>query len=123
MRLVCHPISVRSLSSVLSGELPPAIPQIQRQIPHELDMAVFHVNRGPQPPHILGDVVAEDNRPHRRLARAALPHQQHLSLLLARVHRVDAVWGTPQARSGLRGMCCKVDWALLPTHSGSQLRH
>ena len=49
-------------------------------------MAVLYVDCRTEPANILGDIIAEDDRAHRRLARAALAHQQHLSLLLASVH-------------------------------------
>lgn len=52
-------------------------------------MTVLDVNRSTESAHILGDVVAEDNRAHGRLARATLAHKQHLSLLLAGVHAGD----------------------------------
>lgn len=49
-------------------------------------MAVLHVNRSTQSPHIFGNIVAEDDRAHRGFARAALAHQQYLFLLLSVIH-------------------------------------
>lgn len=66
--------------------MPATIPQIQCQISHELRMAVLHVNCRTQAAHIFCDVIAEDDRAHRGLARAALAHEQHLFLLLTGVH-------------------------------------
>ena len=65
---------------------PSTIPQIEGEVAHELDMAVLHINGSTEAPHILGDIVAEDDRAHRGLARATLAHQEHLSLLLAGIH-------------------------------------
>lgn len=45
-------------------------------------MAQIDINRRPQPPRIPRNVVTEDDTPHRTLPRPALPHQQHLLLLL-----------------------------------------
>lgn len=69
-------------------DLPSAVPKIQHQVSHELDIGVLDVNRGAQPTNILGDIVAKDNAPHRRLSSSALAHEQHLALLLTldRVH-------------------------------------
>lgn len=52
-------------------------------------MTVLDVNRRTESAHIFGDVVAENDRAHRRLARTTLAHKQHLSLLLAGVHAGD----------------------------------
>ena len=62
--------------------VPSAIPEIQHEVPHELDVAVLDVDSGTQSADILGDIVAEDNASHGRLARATFAHQQHLALLL-----------------------------------------
>lgn len=67
---------------------PTTIPQIKRQIPHELNMAMLNINSRAEPSHILRNIVAKDNRSHRRLSRPALPHQQHLPLLLPPIHDV-----------------------------------
>lgn len=80
-------------------DAPSAVPQVQHQVPHELDVAVLDINGGAQAAHVLGDIVAEDDGAHRRLAGAALAHEQHLALLLAlaRVHGGGAC--------GVRGAC------------------
>ena len=49
-------------------------------------MDVFHVDSCAQAAHIFCDVVAEDYRTHRGLARAALAHEQHFFFLLTGVH-------------------------------------
>lgn len=88
---VCPSAAVahRLFMDAAGNDSPSAVPEIEHQVAHELDVAVLHVNRRAQPPHVLCDIVAEDNGAHRRLARAALAHEQHLALLLslARVHR------------------------------------
>lgn len=69
--------------------IPSTVPQVQHEIAHELDVAVFDVYGGPQSPDVFGNIVAEDDAPHGRLAGAALAHEQDLALLLAlggRVH-------------------------------------
>lgn len=73
----------RGLDEVKSYiNIPSAVPEIQHQVPHELDIAMLDIDRSAQSAHILGYVVAEDDAAHGRLPRAALPHEQHLALLL-----------------------------------------
>ena len=43
-------------------------------------MGVFDVDGGAEPPGVPGDVVGEDDAPHRRLAGARLAHEQHFLL-------------------------------------------
>ena len=43
-------------------------------------MGVFDVDGGAEPPRVPGDVVGEDDAPHRRLAGTRLAHEQHLLL-------------------------------------------
>ena len=45
-------------------------------------MAQIDINRSPQASGILRDIIAEDDAPHRALARARLTHKQHFLLLL-----------------------------------------
>jgi len=74
--------------------VPSAVPEVQHQIAHELDIAVLHVDGRAKASHVLCDIVAEDDASHRRLAGAALAHQQHLALLLplgGRIHLASAV--------------------------------
>lgn len=80
---------------------PSTVPQVQRQVPHELDMTVLHINRSAQSADIFGDVVAEDDGAHGRLSRPALPHQEDLSLLLADVHG-----------DVLRGLISRAGWTV-----------
>lgn len=40
---------------------PSAIPQVQCEVAHELDVAVLHINCSTEASDILCDVVAEDN--------------------------------------------------------------
>lgn len=72
------------------GHLPSAIPQIQHEVAHELDVAVFDINGSAQSANVFCNIVAENDASHGRLASTALAHQQHLPLLLTllRVHRV-----------------------------------
>lgn len=60
------------------GVLAPAVPEVEGQVAEEADVRVLDVDRGAQPPCVLGDVVGEDDGAHRGLAGAALAHQQHL---------------------------------------------
>lgn len=85
---IAFPSSLFGRIGIVEGSPPATIPEIQHQVPHELDIAVLDVDGRAQPPHILGHVVAEDDTPHGRLASAGFAHQQHLALLLplARVH-------------------------------------
>lgn len=64
-------------------DLPSAIPQVEYEISHESNVAVFDVNCSAQAAHIFGDIVAEYDGPHGRFASSRSSHQQHLSLLLA----------------------------------------
>ena len=43
-------------------------------------MGVLDVDGGAEPPGVPGDVVGEDDAPHRRLAGAGLAHEQDLLL-------------------------------------------
>lgn len=63
--------------------LPAAVPEIEHEVSHEFDIAVLDVDCCSESTDIFGDVVAEDDSPHRRLARATFAHQQHFPLLLA----------------------------------------
>lgn len=57
-----------------------AVPQVQHQVAQESHMRVLDVYCGSETTGVSGDVVREDDRPHARLSRAALTHQQHLLL-------------------------------------------
>lgn len=43
---------------------PSAIPEVEHQVAHELDVAVLDVDGRAQSTHVLGDIVAEDDAPH-----------------------------------------------------------
>ena len=62
MHLVC-PESISNVSGAtrLVYVSPSAIPQVQCEVSHELDMAVLYVNGSAETPYILGDIVAEDD--------------------------------------------------------------
>lgn len=67
---------------------------------------MLHIDRSTEAAHILCDIIGEDDRAHRRLPRATLAHQEHLSLLLAGVHVVNvevvAELGCPARAGALR---------------------
>lgn len=75
---------------------PPAVPEIEHEVSHKLDVAVLDVDCRAQPTDIFRDIVAKHDASHRRLASSTLAHQQHLALLLPfdRVHRdgLDRRW-------------------------------
>lgn len=79
--------------------VPPAVPKVEHQIAHELDVAVLHVNGRTQSADVFGDIVAEDDAAHGRLAGAALAHEQHLALFLA----LDRVHGEGTEKRSSRG--------------------
>lgn len=43
---------------------PSTVPQVQHQVTHELNVAMFDIDGSPEPPHILCDVVAKHNAAH-----------------------------------------------------------
>src|SRR5438876_652752 len=57
-----------------------------------------------QPSRVLSNVVAEDDRPHTRLARATLAHEQNLFLLWFLKCRAD-IWPSYCRRKGTSGTC------------------
>jgi hypothetical protein len=65
------------------ASVPSTVPEVEHEVAHELDVAVFDIDGRAQPAHIFGNVIAEDDASHRRLAGSTLAHQQHLALLLA----------------------------------------
>ena len=82
--------------------VPSTVPQVQHQVAHELDVAVLDIDCSAQSAYVLGDIVAENDAPHRRLSCSTLAHQEHLALLLAlcRVHLAGDV--EVPCRRGLR---------------------
>lgn len=54
--------------------------QSSYQVSKQFDVGMFDVDGGAEPPRVPGDVVGEDDGPHRRLPGARLAHQQHLLL-------------------------------------------
>ena len=66
--------------------LPSTVPQIEGEVAHEAGMAMLDVDGCAQPPNILCDVIAENDRAHGRFAGARLAHQQYLLLPLPCVH-------------------------------------
>ena len=65
---------------VHEGVLAAAVPQRQDEVAQEADVRVLDAQGRAQAHRVARKVVGEDDRAHRRLAAAALPHQQHLSL-------------------------------------------
>lgn len=65
---------------------PATIPEVEGEIAHEFRMTVLDIDSGSQTAHIFRDVIAEDDRAHRRLSRATFAHQEHFLFLLASVH-------------------------------------
>ena len=61
--------------------IPSTVPEIEYEAPQELDSAMLDIYRSAQPADIFGDVIAEDDAPHGRFARARFPHQKDLLLL------------------------------------------
>ena len=62
-------------------------------------MGVFDVDGGAEPPRVPGDVVGEDDAPHRRLAGTRLAHEQHL-LLHGGVGELQDGSSSPNTRGG-----------------------
>lgn len=65
--LVCE---IRFREPVLAA----AVPEIEHEISHEPDVAVFDVDGSPETPHVFCDVVAEDYAAHAGFARAGFAH-------------------------------------------------
>lgn len=63
--------------------IPSTVPKIEHEVAHKLDVAMLDIDSRAQPAHIFGNVIAEDDTPHRRLAGSTLAHKQHFALLLA----------------------------------------
>lgn len=74
------PLGLRRQIALHEGIVAPAVPQVQREIAHEADVRVFHVDGGAQPAHVPGHVVGEDDGPHRGFARAGLAHEQDFAV-------------------------------------------
>ncbi len=72
--------SLRSEIILHESLLTTTVPQVQGQVAEEPDVRVLHVDGGAQPSRVAGDVVGEDDGPHRGLARPRLSHQQDLLL-------------------------------------------
>jgi len=81
-------VSLSRLAICWPAVSPSAVPEIEHEVSHELDVAVLDVDCRAQPTDIFGDIVTEDDASHRRLASSALAHQQYLALLLPldRIH-------------------------------------
>jgi len=73
------------LSDLNTEYAPSTVPKIEHQIAHEANITVFNINRRSEPSDIFCDIVAEDNRSHRRLACARSAHKQNFALLLTLV--------------------------------------
>jgi hypothetical protein len=65
------------------GVLPAAVPQVERQRAHELELVLLPLHGVADLLRVLRREVRENHRVHRRLARARVPHQKHL------LHRTD----------------------------------
>lgn len=61
--------------------IPSTIPKIEYETAQELDSAVLNVYCCTQAANIFGNVIAEDDTAHRRLARARLAHKKDFFLL------------------------------------------
>lgn len=72
-------------------DLPSTVPEIQRQVAHELSMAVLNIDGGAETTNIFGNIIAEDDAAHGGLARATLAHQEDLLFTFAGVHVEDGI--------------------------------
>jgi hypothetical protein len=81
--LTAHRQLASPLRSLRACRIPATVPQVEHQIPHELDVAVLHIDGCAESPHVLCNIVAKDNTAHGGFARSTLAHEQHLALLLA----------------------------------------
>ena len=73
--------------------LPAAVEQRHLHLAEEPNVRLVHVDRRPEHPRLPRDLVAEDDRPHRRLARPRPPHQDDLACELERLYRArPAAW-------------------------------
>lgn len=72
--------------------IPSTVPKIEHEVAHKLDITMLDIDGRAQSAHVFGNVVAEDDTSHRRLASSTLAHKQHFALLLAldRVHHERA---------------------------------
>ena len=61
--------------------IPSTIPKIEYETAQELDSAVLNVYGCTQAADIFGDVIAENDTAHRRLARAGFAHKKDFLLL------------------------------------------
>jgi hypothetical protein len=75
--------AVGFLTSQKTSFLPAAVPQIEHEIAHESDIAMFDVHGSSQTANVLRHIIAEDDGTHGRLACARTAHEQHLALLLS----------------------------------------
>ena len=55
--------------------IPSTIPKIENKTAQELDSAVLNIYCCTQAADVFGDIIAEDDAAHRRLARAGLAHK------------------------------------------------
>lgn len=63
------------------GCIPSTVPEVEYKTPKEFDCTVLNIYCCTQAANIFGDIIAEDDTAHRRLARARLAHQEDFFLL------------------------------------------
>ena len=73
-------VSLRIKIALIEAKLPAAVPEVEHEVPEEPHVRMLHVECGAEPHRVSGHVISEDDATHRRLACAALAHQQDLLL-------------------------------------------